>query len=422
MKLKNARVKNLNFFEIFDFLKLSLVAKLQNAWSKTLSGERSERSKGFVSAMSSLARRKTLPKISENSKIKPLIFMSPEELDHILVEATAGFAKVSSRADWEAFKATVMGPKGTLTAATKALAEVLKVDKPAFGKKLNEVKKAVETLSDEALKRLSAAAALATLGSAIDPTLPVPMPIAGSRHPINQTYDRIVDIFKSIGFTVRLPRELETDWFCFDALNSPADHPSRDMQDTYYMPGGLVVPTSPPHGDKDRYLLGTQTSTAQIRTMLKEKPPIRVIAPGRCFRRDDADAGHSSNFHQFEGLYVDKNVSLKDFKAMLDYFIRALYGPNAETRLRPSYFAFVEPGFELDVRTPNLGKLSNKWFELMGCGMIHPKVLENVGIDPNVYSGYAFGPGVERISMILQGVDDIRYYYQNDLRFLKQLA
>ncbi len=348
--------------------------------------------------------------------------MSPAELDSILASAQTGFSAVKTRPEWEAFKATVLGPKGSFTAMSKGLAEVPKVEKPAMGKKLNEVKKAIEAVCDEALQRVEALAALSTLGPAIDPTLPSPNPIAGSRHPINQTYDRIVDIFKSIGFSVRLPRELETEWFCFDALNSPPDHPSRDMQDTYFMPEGIAVPTSPPHSEKDRYLLGTQTSTAQIRTMLKEKPPIRIIAPGRCFRRDDADAGHSSNFHQFEGLYVDKNVSLKDFKACMDYFVRELFGPNAETRLRPSYFSFVEPGFELDVRTANLGKLSNRWFEIWGCGMVHPNVLKNVGIDPEVYSGYAFGPGVERIAMILQGVDDIRYYYQNDLRFLKQLA
>lgn len=348
--------------------------------------------------------------------------MSHEEFDHILEVAKEGFSKVSSRPEWEAFKATILGPKGSFTAMSKGLADVPRVDKPAVGKRLNEVKKVIETVCEEALQRVEALGTLSTLGPAIDPTLPVPQALRGARHPINATYDRIIDIFKRIGFSVRLPRELETEWYCFDALNSPPDHPSRDMQDTYYMPTGTIAPTSPSHSEGERYLLSTHTSTAQIRTMLKEKPPIRIIAPGRCFRRDDADAGHSANFHQFEGLYVDKNVSLKDFKALLDYFVCSLFGPNTETRLRPSYFAFVEPGFELDVRTPNLGKLSNKWVELLGCGMVHPKVLENVGIDPNVYSAYAFGPGVERISMILQGVDDIRYYYQNDLRFLHQLG
>lgn len=360
-----------------------------------------------------------LPNCLTEQTIKPML---AEELEQILESAKAGFAKVQNRAEWESFKATLMGPKGSLTAATKGLAEVPKEEKPAAGKKLNEVKKAVEAVCDEALKRVEALAALSTLGPAIDPTLPPPVEISGSRHPISQTFDRIIDIFSKVGFVVKLPHELETEWFCFDALNSPPDHPSRDMQDTYYMPRGIRVGSAIPHDANDRYLLGTQTSTAQIRTMLRETPPIRILAPGRCFRRDDADAGHSSNFHQIEGLYVDKNVSLRDFKACLDYFIRELFGPKAQTRLRPSYFSFVEPGFELDVRTPNLGKLSNKWFELLGCGMVHPAVFENVGYNPKEVSGYAWGMGVERIAMILTGIDDIRYCYQNDLRLLKQLA
>jgi len=348
--------------------------------------------------------------------------MTPEALDAILAHSREGFAKVSSRPDWEAFKATVLGPKGSLTLATKGLAEVPKELKPVMGKKLNEVKKATEALCEEALRRVEATEALSTLGPAIDPTLPAPAPLMGSRHPISQTMDRVIDIFSRIGFVVREGTEVETDWFCFEALNSPADHPSRDMQDTFYVADRTPIATALPRTASDKYLLRTHTSAVQIRTMLKEKPPIRIISPGRVFRRDNADAGHSSNFHQLEGLYLDSKVSLKDFKSCLDYFIRELFGPNAETRLRPSYFAFVEPGFELDFRTPDLGRLSNKWLELMGCGMVHPKVLENVGYNPEFVSGYAFGMGIERIAMILQGVDDIRYYYQNDLRLLKQLS
>jgi len=347
-----------------------------------------------------------------------------DDLDAILLQAREGFAKVSSRAEWEVFKATVMGPKGSLTAATKGLAEVPKADKPAFGKKLNEIKKAVEAACDEALKRVEAMAALKTLGNPIDPTLPVVEPLLGSRHPISQLTDRVVDIFQRVGFVVRQPLELETEWFCFDALNSPADHPSRDMQDTYFLSAKTEVATTSRRGalPQERLLLGTQTSTAQIRTMLREKPPLRIIAPGRCFRRDNADATHSANFHQIEGLMVAEKVSLKDFKACLDYFIRSLFGPDAQTRLRPSYFPFTEPSFELDFRTPDLGKLSNKWIELMGCGMVHPKVFENVGYNPEFVSGYAFGMGVERLAMIYYGLDDIRDCYQNDLRLLKQLS
>ncbi len=353
-----------------------------------------------------------------------MLGMSPDEMDGILAQAKEGFAKVSTRAEWEGFKATILGPKGTLTAATKCLAEVPKADKPAFGKKLNEIKKAVEAVCDEALAKVEGLAALKALGSPIDPTLPLLEELGGSRHPISQLADKVIDIFRKVGFVVRENTEIETDFFCFDALNSPADHPSRDMQDTYYMPAGTAVTTTTPHraDGSEKYLLRTHTSTSQIRTMLKESPPLRIIAPGRCFRRDNADATHSANFHQIEGLLVGEGVSLCDLKATLDYFIRSLFGIGSETRLRPSYFPFTEPSFELDFRTPNLGKLSNKWIELMGCGMVNPKVFENVGVDAERFSGFAFGVGVERLAMIYYGLDDIRDCYQNDLRLLKQLA
>ena len=193
------------------------------------------------------------------------------------------------------------------------------------------------------------------------------------------------------------------------------------MQDSYYLPDDLKVENVSKEGD-EKYLLRTHTSTVQIRTMLKGKPPIRIVAPGRCFRRDTPDATHSANFHQIEGLYVDKNVTLLDLKATLDHFVKTIFGPKAKTRLRPSFFPFTEPSFEMDFFSPDLGKLSNKWLEIMGCGMVDPEVFKAVGIDSEVYTGYAFGMGIERIAMILQGVDDIRYYYQNDVRFLKQFA
>lgn len=350
--------------------------------------------------------------------------MDAAALDHILIEAQTGFSKVSTRPQWEAFKATVLGPKGSLTNATKSLGAVPTAEKPIIGKKLNEIKKAVEAVCDEALRRVEASEALNLLGTPVDPTLPTPQPILGSRHPISQVMDRIVDIFSRIGFTVRQDTEIETEWFCFDALNSPADHPSRDMQDTYYMPGTTQFGNISPHDKNtpERYLLRTHTSASQVREMLSHQPPVRIIVPGRVFRRDDADATHSANFHQLEGLYIDENVSLRDMKALLDHFVREFFGPNAETRLRPSYFPFVEPGFEFDFRSPNMGKLSNKWIELWGCGMVHPKVLKNVGYDPEKVSGYAFGMGVERLAMILYGLDDIRACYQNDLRLLRQLA
>ena len=350
--------------------------------------------------------------------------MTSQELDSILFQAREGFAKVETRPDWEAFKATVMGPKGSLTAATKGLGAVSKEEKPVIGKKLNEIKKEVEAVCDEALKRVEAKEALKILGEPIDPTLPTPHPIAGSRHPISQVVDRMVEIFSRVGFTVRQDTEIETEWFCFDALNSPADHPSRDMQDTYYMPAATQYGNIAARGGQaqERYLLRTHTSASQIRHMLAHPAPVRIIVPGRVFRRDDADATHSANFHQLEGLYVAEKVSLQDMKALLDHFVREFFGPNAETRLRPSYFPFVEPGFEFDFRSPNMGRLSGKWIELWGCGMVHPKVLKNAGYDPQKVSGYAFGMGVERLAMILYGLDDIRACYQNDLRLLRQLA
>jgi len=349
---------------------------------------------------------------------------SQADLDAILKSAQEGFASLKTKPQWEAFKATILGPNGSLTAQTKVLGSLPKEEKPAFGKALNIIKKQVETICTQALERIGASAALSKLGEPIDPTLPTPAGLVGSRHPIALLSKRLVEIFERIGFVVRYGSEVETEWFCFDALNSPANHPSRDMQDTYYMGEGVDFPTTSKHGQNplERFLLRTHTSTGQIRTMLGQQPPVRIVVPGRVFRRDSADATHSANFHQFEGLYVDREVSLKDFKAVMDHFIRSLFGPNAETRLRPSYFPFVEPGYELDFRSPNLGKLSNKWIELLGCGMVHPKVLENVGYDPEFVTGYAFGMGIERLAMILYQFDDIRYLYQNDLRLLKQFA
>ncbi len=261
----------------------------------------------------------------------------------------------------------------------------------------------------------------AKLGPAIDPTLPCPDLDRGTLHPISQVREEMVELFRRIGFSVAEATEVETEHYCFDALNIPSDHPARDMQDSYYLPDDLKVNNVAKHAD-EKYLLRTHTSTVQIRSMLKQQPPIRIVAPGRCFRRDTPDATHSANFHQIEGLYVDKDVTLLDLKATLDHFVKTIFGPKAKTRLRPSFFPFTEPSFEMDFFSPDLGKLSNKWLEIMGCGMVDPEVFKAVGIDPEVYTGYAFGMGIERIAMILQGVDDIRYYYQNDVRFLKQFA
>ena len=344
-----------------------------------------------------------------------------EELTAIVAGVQENAPNIQTRAEFEAFKATISGPKGTLTDVMKRMGKVPKEDKPAMGKLINHAKTAVNAVFDQLIERLETAELAAKLGPAIDPSLPSPEPARGTLHPIAQVREEMVDLFRRIGFSVAEATEVETEHYCFDALNIPSDHPARDMQDSYYLPDDLKVENVSKEGD-EKYLLRTHTSTVQIRTMLKGKPPIRIVAPGRCFRRDTPDATHSANFHQIEGLYVDKNVTLLDLKATLDHFVKTIFGPKAKTRLRPSFFPFTEPSFEMDFFSPDLGKLSNKWLEIMGCGMVDPEVFKAVGIDPEVYTGYAFGMGIERVAMILQGVDDIRYYYQNDVRFLKKFA
>ncbi|MGB0290336.1 MAG: phenylalanine--tRNA ligase subunit alpha [Opitutales bacterium] len=344
-----------------------------------------------------------------------------DALEKIMEEVREGAPRIENRAEFEAFKATILGPNGSLTAVMKLMGKVPKQEKPAMGKLINEAKSAVMEALSAALAKIEAAELASKIGPAIDPTLPSPELDRGVLHPIAQVREEMVSLFQRIGFSVAEATEVETEHFCFDALNIPKDHPARDMQDSYYLPGDLRMQNVGKHAD-EQYLLRTHTSTVQIRTMLKRKPPIRIIAPGRCFRRDTPDATHSANFHQIEGLYVDRDVTLTDLKATLDHFVKTIFGAKARTRLRPSFFPFTEPSFEMDFYSPDLGKLSNKWLEIMGCGMVDPEVFKAVEIDPKVYTGFAFGMGIERIAMILQGVDDIRYYYQNDLRFLKQFA
>jgi phenylalanyl-tRNA synthetase alpha chain len=344
-----------------------------------------------------------------------------EQLNTIVSGVRGKAPGIASRAEFEAYKATISGPKGSLTEVMKGMGKVPKEEKPALGKLINEAKTAISVEFDAVVERLEAAELAEKLGPSIDPTLPTPDLDRGTVHPIAQVRDEVVELFRRIGFSVAEATEVETEHYCFDALNIPSDHPARDMQDSYYLPDDLAVNNVTKDSD-EKYLLRTHTSTVQIRTMLKEKPPIRIVAPGRCFRRDTPDATHSANFHQIEGLYVDQDVTLLDLKATLDHFVKTIFGPKAKTRLRPSFFPFTEPSFEMDFFSPDLGKLSNKWLEIMGCGMVDPEVFKAVNIDPEVYTGYAFGMGIERIAMILQGVDDIRYYYQNDVRFLKQFA
>lgn len=344
-----------------------------------------------------------------------------ETLQQIVENAAREVQAVESRAQFEAFKARFVGPSGALTGVMKGMGKLPPEQKPVVGKRINEVKRELETLFARTLESISEREILARLGPPIDVSLPSPDAGPGGLHPLTRVREEICRIFRQIGFTVAEGPEVETEYYCFDALNTPADHPARDLQDTYYFPEEARF-TNVSRKGEERYLLRTHTSSVQVRTMLKQQPPVRIVSPGRCFRRDTADATHSANFNQVEGLYVDKNVSVKDLKALLDHFMKALLGADAKTRFRPHFFPYTEPSFEVDFSAAHLAKVGSKWIEIAGCGMVHPSVFEAVGYDPDVYSGFAFGMGIERIAMILYGVDDIRYFYQNDHRFLKQFA
>ncbi len=342
-----------------------------------------------------------------------------EQLAAIVNEVETAIVGIKTRPEFETFKAKIVGGNGSLTAAMKLMGKLPKEEKPAAGKLINEAKKKIEAAFATELTAIEEAELAARLGAPIDPTLPSPDDFAGMKHPLTQTREEICRIFSRLGFTIADGPELESEWYCFDALNTPASHPARDMQDTLFMPAGTISKDASKKGD-EAYIMRSHTSSVQIRTMLASQPPIRIIAPGRCFRRDTVDATHSANFHQVEGLWVDKNVTLKDLKSVLDFFVREIFGSTVETRLRPSFFPFTEPSFEMDIKSQNLGALSGRWLEIMGCGLVDPKVFENVGIDPQQWSGLAFGVGLERIAMLVHGIDDIRHFYANDLRFLRQ--
>jgi phenylalanyl-tRNA synthetase alpha chain len=341
------------------------------------------------------------------------------ELQELIAQARHEAAAVETRPAFEAFKASLVGPNGRLTALMKSLGKLPKEERPAAGRLINEAKGSVQTLCDETLQRIERAELTARLGPPIDPTLPSPDAPAACAHPLTLVRERICRILGTLGFTVREGSEVETEYYCFDALCTPADHPARDTQDTYYFPEDTRFGNVSRKGD-ERYLLRTHTSSVQIRTMLAEKPPLRILSPGRCFRRDNADATHSANFHQIEGLVVDRGTTVVDLKATLDYLFEALLGAGTKTRFRPHYFGYTEPSFEVDFSASHLAKIGKDWVEIMGCGMVDPLVLEEVGLDPNEWSGFAFGLGIERLPMLRYGIDDIRLFYGSDLRFLRQ--
>lgn len=339
--------------------------------------------------------------------------------EELIDQAKVNLDGVSTYAGFEKVKADFLGPSGKIKTLLTMLASASMEEKPRLGKLINNCKARLEEVFAEKLSALEDSELLGALGPKIDPSMPVAK--RGAVHPLSAMQEIMAEIFHRIGFSVALGPEIETVWYCYDALNMDESHPARDAIDTLYFPGDLRVKNVTKHGDED-YILRSQTSTVQIRTMLAEKPPLRIISPGRTFRRDTMDATHSANFHQCEGLVVDENIGVVDLKSALDFFFKELLGEKCEIRFRPSFFPFTEPSFEMDFRLPSMGKLSGQWIEVAGCGMVHPRVFSAVGHDPSVWSGYAFGFGIERLAMLMYGVDDIRLFYQNDARFLKQFA
>lgn len=323
--------------------------------------------------------------------------------------------KPTDREALEVFRIRFIGTKNIMKPLMGEIRNVPNERKREFGQLLNEVKDLAELVFQNQKDLIDAEQ---TTGNSLSLDLTAPgEPLEiGSRHPVSITMNRIIRIFERMGFVVAEEREIEDDWHNFSAMNTPADHPARDMQDTYYL------------RDHAQMLLRTHTSSVQARIMMSQKPPIRIIAPGRVYRNETISARSHCQFHQVEGLYIDKKVSFADLKQTLLHFAKEMYGPNTSIRLRPSYFPFTEPSAEMDVscficngKGCNVCKYTG-WVEIMGCGMVDPQVLINCGIDPEEYSGFAFGMGIERQAMMLYGIQDIRLLFENDVRFLRQFT
>lgn len=336
--------------------------------------------------------------------------MNLQELNELKTKALGEAQAATDSEALEAVRIEYLARKGLLPKVMQELKNVPAEEKPMFGKTVNELKNELTELIKNKQAELAVGSAPSVAG--FDLTQPGQWQGLGTRHPITQITDRITQIFQTLGFTVADGPDVETVFNNFDALNTPADHPSRDEQDTFYLDNGD--------------LMRCHTSPVQVRYMQENKPPIRIISPGRCYRRDTPDATHSANFHQVEGLYVDENVSLADLKGTLSYFARELMGPNVNIRFRPHFFPFTEPSVEVDFTCHVCnGKgcrvcKNSGWIEILGAGMVDPNVFNNVGYDASNTTGFAFGMGIERITMILYGIHDIRNLYENDVRFLSQ--
>lgn len=336
-----------------------------------------------------------------------------EKLSQIRAHAIAQIENSDALEKLNEVRVNILGKKGELTAVLKSMKDVSPEDRPKVGQMVNETREEIEKLLETAKKKMESAAREAKLkAEVIDVTLPAKKSIIGHRHPNTIALEEVERIFVGMGYEVVEGPEVERDYYNFEALNIPADHPAKDEQDTFYIAGDI--------------LLRTQTSSIQIREMEKGRMPIRMLAPGRVFRADEVDATHSPSFHQVEGLVVDKNITFADLKGTLAAFAKELFGEETKVKFRPHHFPFTEPSAEMDVTCFKCGGKGCRfckgsgWIEILGCGMVHPHVLEMCKIDPEEYTGFAFGVGLERIALLKYEIDDMRLLYENDIRFLKQ--
>ncbi len=336
-----------------------------------------------------------------------------EQLLKIQEEAKKALESAKSASVLEDARVRFLGKKGELTAVLRGMGKLSPEERPAIGQIANEVRSHIEEMIENKKTAVLAQERQAKMqAESLDVTMAGKKPELGKRHPLTSVLDEVKEIFLGMGFSIAEGPEVELDYYNFEALNIPKDHPARDTQDSFYI--------------SDSVVLRSQTSPVQVRVMEQQKPPIRIIAPGRVYRSDAVDATHSPVFHQIEGLVVDKGITMADLKGTLETFLKTLYGQEAKIRLRPHHFPFTEPSAEVDVSCFVCGGKGCRvckgegFIEILGAGMVHPKVLERCGIDPKVYSGFAFGLGLERIVMRRMNIDDLRLFYDNDLRFLKQ--
>ena len=336
-----------------------------------------------------------------------------EQLSNIKANASSELDSLNTLDELESFRVKYLGKKGALTAVMKGMGGLSAEERPIIGQLANEVRAFLENSIEEKKSKIELEAENEKIkNETLDVTMPGKKILAGGKHPLTTVLDDLKNIFIGMGFNIAEGPEVELDYYNFEALNIPKNHPARDTQDTFYI--------------NENTVLRTQTSPVQVRVMENQKPPIRIISAGKVYRSDAVDATHSPVFHQIEGLVIDKGITMADLKGTLEVFIQKLYGENTKLRFRPHHFPFTEPSAEVDISCFNCGGEGSRickgegWIEILGCGMVHPKVLKNCDIDPDVYSGFAFGIGLERIAMFRYGIEDLRLFFENDTRFLKQ--